>query len=315
MFILGFDNDRLDILETFHSRFGLGGVILFGRNTDDIRNLKKRLNQIRSITSPDILVAIDQEGGDVVRLAGMDFPTFPSAANYAERDDLDGAEHAAAVTAGRLREIGINFNLNPVADVLTNLGNELMSQRCFSCDASRASQYVNAVVQAQKKAGVASCAKHFPGLGDCDIDPHKKLSVSDKPAEFYREINFKPFEAAIESGCQSIMTTHLLARSLDPDNPATFSTNICGHILRDELGFKGLILSDDLDMGAVESLSDASVDALKAGHDAVLVCHSIDKQISCAENVLKAFDTGVLDEQSISRSIERIKKLKSDFAT
>ena len=149
LFILGYEDDRLDILETFHSQFGLGGVILFARNTEDINTLRKRLTQIRDMTSRDILVAVDQEGGRVVRLSGMDFPVFQSPACFGEQHDLTGATHAASVTAQYLRESGINVNLNPVVDILTNPANELMSRRCYANNESDVCRYVEAIIKAQ----------------------------------------------------------------------------------------------------------------------------------------------------------------------
>ncbi len=314
LFVLGFENERLDLVEDFHERYGLGGVIFFSRNYDGADSIRHRLEHLRSVTVPDLLVAVDQEGGRVTRLSGIDFPAYPSPSCFGSRNDLDGAVHAASETARNLKKLGINLNLNPVADVLTNSSSDLLRTRCYSGDASAVCEYVTEVVQAQSSFGVASCAKHFPGLGDCEIDPHHELAVCDRSAAFYREVNFTPFRAAIQANCAAIMTTHMRAKVLDPDQPATFSSDICGRILRDELEFKGVVMSDDLDMGAVAEPSEAAVRAIGSGHDMVLVCHSIDHQISCAEEILRAVDNGTLDEGALTASIERIKRLKTQFS-
>lgn len=314
LFILGFENERLYLVEEFHERFGLGGVILFSRNYDGADSLRHRLDHLRSVTAPDLLISVDQEGGRVTRLSGIDFPAYPSPAYFGSRNDLDGAIHAASVTADRLKALGINFNLNPVADVLTNSDNELMRDRCYSGDAVPVGGYVAGIVEVQNSIGVASCVKHFPGLGDCGMDPHHELAVSDRSAEFYREVNFRPFREAIQANCPAIMTTHMLTKALDPVQPATFSIDICGRILRDELQFEGVVMSDDLDMGAVARPAEAAVRAIGAGHDLVLVCHSIDDQISCAEEILRAVDDGTLDESTLIAGIERVKKLKTEFS-
>jgi len=313
LFMLGFDSEQLDLIKSFYEAFGLGGVILFARNFSSVHDIREIISEIMSLTSDNVIIAVDQEGGGVVRISGSEFPTFPSAASYGNRGDLEGAIHAAEMTARCLLDLGINMNLAPVADVLTNPGNDLMRSRCYSSDTAAVSDYVRAIVGAYNSSGIASCAKHFPGLGDSIVDPHVRLAVSNRLEEFCLEKMYPPFKAAIEENCPAIMTTHLKVKSLDSDNPATYSRPIVTGILRNSLGFNGVILTDDLDMGAIDDLEDAVPLALTAGHDMVLICHSFDKQISCAERVQALIASGELDGDDIKRKIERVRNLKQTF--
>jgi beta-N-acetylhexosaminidase len=169
-------------------------------------------------------------------------------------------------------------------------------------------------VEEQTVKRVASCAKHFPGLGGSSIDPHQKMASSNRSAEFYLERLLPPFKAAMSTGCAAIMTTHIVVPSLDEARPTTFSSSIVSGVLRKELDFEGVILSDDLDMGAVMSENEAVKMALQAGHDMVLICHSIDKQIACAEMVAKAATDGSLNPVEVAASIQRVMALKRSFA-
>jgi beta-N-acetylhexosaminidase len=314
LFILGFDNSRIDVIEDFHARFGLGGVILFSRNIESSQKVVELTKSLRDRTEPTLLVAIDQEGGRVCRIADSEFPVFPSPSYYGHRGDLEGARNAARVTAKMLRQLGINLNLNPVADVLVDPESTLLRDRAYSSITSDVCEYVRAVVEEQTVERVASCAKHFPGLGGSSIDPHQKMASSNRSAEFYRERLLPPFKAAMSTGCAAIMTTHIVVPSLDEARPTTFSSSIVSGVLRKELDFEGVILSDDLDMGAVMSENEAVKMALQAGHDMVLICHSIDKQIACAEMVAKAATDGSLNPVEIAASVQRVMALKRGFA-
>lgn len=313
LFILGFENDHIDILQRFYEEHGLGGVIVFGRNIESPATLGDIIREIRDHTSDDLIVAIDQEGGDVNRLSGSDIPTFPSPSHFGRKGDLAGAAHAARATSKMLLGLGINMNLSPVADVLTNPDNVLMANRCYSGKPAEVGEFVRTVVGEQTESNIASCAKHFPGLGDAVIDPHKAVALSDQTSDFFRRNMFPPFIAAVDAGCPAIMTTHLKVKSLDPEHVATFSRSVCTGIIREEIGFEGVIMTDDLDMGAVENLDDAVPMAISAGHDMVLVCHSVDKQISCAEFLRKLVESGDIPQSGIEERLARIGRLKMRF--
>ncbi len=310
LFLLGFENDRIGLLEEFHDHFGLGGVIVFARNFESTSALKDIILEIKTRTTDDLIVAVDQEGGKVSRLTGQGFPTFPSPAYYGEKGDLEAAVHAAKTTAERLIELGINMNLAPVADVLTNPENTLMRQRCYSGDVNEVCKFVKGVINAQTESGVASCAKHFPGLGDASIDPHKAVAVSDRPPEFFFENSFPPFEAAVKAGVAAIMTTHLFTPSLDPEQMATFSKRICNQILRKSIGFDGVIISDDIDMDAVDDPKLGVSKAISAGHDMVLVSLSFDEQLFYGGSLWESIEAGSIPKPGVEEKISRVQRLK-----
>lgn len=310
LFLIGFENDRIGLVEEFYRSFDLGGVIIFARNVESPSLLKKLIDEIKSRTAGDLIVAVDQEGGEVNRLTGSEFPVFASPAHYGERQDLEGAIHAARVTSRELIKLGINMNLSPVADVLTNRENALMERRCFSGDMQEVSEFTAGVISAQSEAGVASCAKHFPGLGDVSADPHSEIAVCDRPFEFVRDSMLPPFTAAIRAGVQAVMTTHMLVPSVDPTNIATFSPRICTEILRGSLCFGGVIISDDLNMGAVKDAKRAVSRAIAAGHDMALLCHSADDQTNCAAALWDHIQAGDIPRSDIVSRIGRVRNLK-----
>jgi beta-N-acetylhexosaminidase len=313
LFLLGFENTGIGLLEEFHDHFGLAGVIVFGRNFESPSELKEIIDESKARTANNLIVAVDQEGGDVARLSGSGFPTFPSPAYYGERGELQAAVHAARVTSKKLNEVGINMNLGPVADVLTNPDNVLMKRRSYSSDVAEVCRFVLSIVGAQSEFGVASCAKHFPGLGDASIDPHREAAVSEQAAVFFEKNMFPPFAAAVEGGVSAIMTTHLFVPSLDPVHMATFSRRICDEILRESIGFEGVIITDDLNMHAVDDAKEAVPKALSAGHDIVLVGTSFDEQLSFAGRLWESVESGKIPRRAISQKIERVKQLKTRF--
>ncbi len=227
---------------------------------------------------------------------------------------MNGLKHAVTVTSRRLFEHGINMNLSPVADVLTNRKNKLMSRRCYSSDVTQVNKCVETLIDIQSEIGIASCAKHFPGLGDSLIDPHRGVAICDREKDFFVQNMFPPFETAIAHNCPAIMTTHVIAQSLDPDNIATHSRKVVKETLRDSMGFDGVIITDDLDMGGAGDLHSAVVGAIMAGHDMLLICHSFDDQFSCAETILDLLRRGELSVDDIEQRIDRARQMKRKFA-
>jgi beta-N-acetylhexosaminidase len=313
-FILGFDNSRLDLLVDFHSAFGLGGVILFSRNGASALEVESVLREIRSRTEKSIIVAIDQEGGGVVRLAASDFAAYPSPAHYGKTGDLGGARLAAHKTARNLKKIGVNLNLNPVADVLSSERNQLMTDRCYSNSVDDVCEWVQVAVEEQSRAGIASCAKHFPGLGSVEIDPHESVSECDEPISVVESTMLPPFSAAISAGCPVIMTTHVRVPALDSSgNSATGSSAIVEDLLRQRMRFEGIVLTDDLDMGGAGDLLQTAPVALNAGHDMLLICHSCERALELADSVAKGISSGRLSKTRTEKSLERVHVLKESY--
>ncbi|MCD6502493.1 glycoside hydrolase family 3 protein [bacterium] len=245
-----------------------GGVILFERNVAGLGHLRKLTAKIHS-ASPESLIMIDEEGGAKSRLR-RGFPNPPDPRKIASED----IHELYRIAGEALAELGIDVDLAPVVDVAPP--EHILGDRPFSDDAETCAENAAAAIAGLLSAGIIPCAKHFPGLGSASIDPHIAVSVAEEDADF-ADKHFIPFRAAIQAGVPAIMTTHLVAKSLDSTGEiATFSRTMID-ILRNDLGFSGTILSDDLFMGGAGrfDIVERAFRALSAGHDMVLLCSEI----------------------------------------
>ncbi|MCK4857725.1 MAG: hypothetical protein KAT58_07150 [candidate division Zixibacteria bacterium] len=258
----------------FHSLLSqnqLGGIILFARNYDDLEQLKKLTAAVTAVRE-DSFIAVDQEGGNVVRFT-EDFPTYPSSRYFGRRHDPQGLIQSVTQTARQLRPTGVNLNLIPVCDLAPDDPDHVIYSRTYSPDPEEVASIVTEEISCLKREGIMGCAKHFPGLQSACGDPHTVVAVSQRSRDQFRCRDYLPFRAAIASGVEMVMVTHLKADSLDPDNLATFSRKIIDGELRVHLGFAGLIVTDDLQMGAVANIFspvEAATRAIMAGCDILL---------------------------------------------
>jgi beta-N-acetylhexosaminidase len=256
----------------------VGGVVLFKRNVETPEQLRGLVAALRGAAPPGLplLVALDQEGGRVQRLRGP-WTEWPAMRNVAEADDPSLTARFAAALARELREAGFELDFAPVVDVDTNPANPVIGDRSFARTPGEVGRHASAFVAALQAGGVAACAKHFPGHGDTAQDSHHELPRLDHDLARLRSVELPPFRAAIEAGVASVMTAHLLIPALDPTLPATLSPRALA-LLREELGYDGVVFSDDLEMRAVAdrfSIEDRVELALRAGVDALLVCSDV----------------------------------------
>ncbi len=253
----------------------IGGVVLFARNVESPEQLCALVRRLHAAAPDDapLLVAVDQEGGRVQRLREP-WTVWPSMRRIGDHDDPATTRAFAAALAAELLDAGIGLDFAPVVDVATEPSNPVIGDRSFGDTAARVSLHACAFIEALQAAGVAACAKHFPGHGDTTCDSHLELPRLPHDLARLRRIELPPFRAAIEAGVASVMTAHILFPSLDPERPATLSPNVL-RILREELGFEGVVFSDDLEMRAVADrhpIGECVRGALEAGVDALLVC-------------------------------------------
>ncbi len=290
-----------------------GGVILFSRNLADpeqVACLTKTL-QAHAPGAP-LLLAIDEEGGRVSRLPSG-FTTFPAASVIAARQDPDVAYAVAEVTARELRAVGITMNLAPVLDVHSNPANPVIGDRAYGTRPEQVCTYGVAVMQGLWDQGVIPCGKHFPGHGDTTTDSHHVLPVVDADRTRLDDVELEPFRQAIRRGLPAIMSAHVRYPALDADAPATLSRPILTDLLRNELGFQGVTLTDDLEMRAIldhQPIGDASVRALQAGADVLVMCHRQDRQREAVAAILQALERGELSREKLAASVARIQALK-----
>ncbi len=243
----GFVGNELPDWLAARLRDGLGGICLFRENVKSVEQIRALCDQIYA-ANPDAVIAIDEEGGDVTRLYLHVGAPFPGAAVLGRLGDLDLTERVGAQVGWEMRAVGIGLTFAPVADVNSNPNNPVIGVRSFGAEPGPVADHVAAWVRGVQSTGVAGCAKHFPGHGDTSQDSHLSLPSIDADETQVRHRELVPFAAAIRAGVKTIMTSHILFQVLDPKQPATFSPDILGRLLRDELGFTGVAVSDALDM-------------------------------------------------------------------
>ena len=296
LMLIGFEGTRASKeLLNFIRGEEIGGVILFRRNFESAKQLKILISELQEASDGKLIVSIDHEGGRVMRLEDH-FTHFPSAARIAESGA--NAVYDVGLKMGReLSSVGINLNFAPVLDVATNTFNTVIGDRSYGSDPTVVADFAVEMMHGLLDGGVLPCGKHFPGHGDTDLDSHLSLPVVSHTLKRFEECEFHPFRVAVAAGVPMIMTAHLLAPNLDPKWPATISKRITNEILRKDLGFKGVIITDDLRMKGISNLMpipDAAVKALEAGHDMVMICRIMELQRQTLDNIKRAADAGLL---------------------
>ena len=292
---------------------GLGGVVLFAWNVRDPEQVAELTASLRAERG-DVIVATDEEGGDVTRLEAAGGSSYPGNLALGAVDDVALTERVAAAMGADLRAAGITLDLAPVADVNSNPDNPVIGVRSFGADGELVGRHVAAFVRGLQGAGVGACAKHFPGHGDTAQDSHLELPA----VEAVEPGALLPFRAAIEAGVRAVMTAHIVVRSVG-DAPATLSRELLRGLLRDELGFRGLVITDALEMRAISSgigMEEGAVRALAAGADALCLGHYIDdedlRRVHAA--VLEAVRTGQLAEERVREAARRVAEAAAPLA-
>jgi beta-N-acetylhexosaminidase len=297
--------------------FSLGGLILFDRNVEGPEQVAELSYDVQALGSDAPLwVSVDQEGGRVARLKAP-FTEWPPMATLGRSDDIGLAARFAAALAAELKAVGVTLDYAPVLDLHTNPLNAVIGDRALSNDADRAGRLGAAIVKGLQDNGVAACGKHFPGHGDTTADSHEELPIVEHPPDRIRRVECAPFRAAIAAGVAWIMTAHVLVPALDEERPATLSTRIVDGMLRGELGFEGVIVSDDLEMRAIRAsrrVPDAAVEAIVAGCDAILVCAGdVEAQAAVLEALVHAAEQDVIPPRRLDTALMRLRRAKERF--
>ncbi len=295
----------------------LGGVILFKRNIETLEQvvaLNRAIQTAGCRSGSPPFVSLDQEGGPVQRLRGL-ATDLPPMRDLGVRGDPGLAERAGQLLGKELGSLGFNLNFAPVMDVDSNPENPVIGKRSFSSDPELVARMATAFARGLTASGVIPCAKHFPGHGDTRTDSHKTLPILGHELDRLRQIEFVPFRAAIEHVLPVIMTAHILLETIDETYPATLSRKILTEILRAQLGFQGVIISDDLEMAAIAeryTIDEVVELGLRAGVDIFLICHTLDKQQAAFEALVKLGEGKAWARQRIQESATRIARLKRD---
>ena len=289
----------------------IGHVILFKKNITSIEQLRKLITDIDALaTDYPIWVGIDEEGGTVSRLPD-ELVKLPSANTLASKYSEQQVKKIAAQLGQALTRNGIDIDFAPVMDVNSNAANPVIGKRAFSNDPEIVSRYANQFASGLQQAGVIPVAKHFPGHGDTDVDSHEGLPVIHKSLEQLQQLELRPFQEAIEQGIDSIMIGHLLVPALDKENPASLSPKVVTGLLREQMNYDGILITDDLTMGALDrSLPQAIVAAIQAGNDIALANGTLDEVLKGKQLVMQAIEQGVIPIQQVNESVYRIMKRK-----
>lgn len=301
------DDDSLYMLNQYH----MGGVILFDRNMESPEQVKQLTSDLQSQSNEKVplFIGIDEEGGDVVRMAEKLTPP-PSQKEIGATGDIEQAKTWAIKTAKSLKEMGINVNFAPVADVGSN------DKRSYSTDTNTVIDFVRAATKGYQQENIIYSLKHFPGIGKGRVDSHVDSSSIDVTKEILMAEDIIPFKTIIDENGPNdyfILVSHLKYPALDEEYPASLSSKIMTDLLRNELGYKGIIITDDMEMGAVANHNDfrsIGVNAVKAGADIVLVCHEYEHQQEVYLGLLDAVNSGEISQERIDESVKRIIKVK-----
>jgi len=294
---------------------GLAGVTLYGMNIEDFRQLAALTARLRT-AAPEPVIAIDEEGGDVTRISHQDGSDYPGNAALGAIDDVELTRAVYAALGADLAARGINLNLAPAVDVNAAAGNPVIGTRSFGADPDLVARHAVAAVTGMQSAGVAACAKHFPGHGSTTEDSHLELATVDAPLSVLRARDLPPFEAAIAAGVRAIMPGHVRVPELTGDLPASLSRRAQTDLLRGELGFTGVIVSDGLEMQAVSErygIPEAAVQAVIAGTD--LLCMGRDQDqlslLTVKAALIAAVRSGRLPGERLEEAAARVAELRA----
>jgi beta-N-acetylhexosaminidase len=290
---------------------GVGGYIIFGYNIVDQQQVGALTAELRA-ARPDVLLSIDEEGGDVTRLAhGVGSP-YPGNAALGAVDDLGLTERIYRAIGLDLLRAGFNVNLAPTIDVNTTDDNPIIGTRAFGADAAKVAAHAAAAITGLQSVGVAACAKHFPGHGATSTDSHHELPTVDVPVELLRERDLAPFAAAIKAGTQAVMTAHIRVPVLTGDLPATLSRATMFDLLRREMGFTGVVITDALEMHGVAEpaggTAKAAALALAAGNDLLCLGSRVDSELveETVTEILAGIEAGWLPLSRVEEAADRV---------
>ncbi|MFQ5802195.1 MAG: beta-N-acetylhexosaminidase [Candidatus Methylomirabilales bacterium] len=304
----------------FLQEWGLGGVILLGSNLKSpaqILELTRALRELAASPSPSLFIGVDQEGGRVSRLKPP-FTQFPPAARLGTHGSEELARRVGGVIGEELRAVGINVDFAPVLDVHTNPDNPVIGDRAFAADPDVVARMGIAFSRGLQAEGVSATGKHFPGHGDTSTDSHLDLPIVHHPKDRLARVELYPFRRAIEAGLSMLMTAHVLCPALDPALPATLSPLVLTQLLRNEMGFEGIIVSDDLSMEAIAgrwSAEEAACRFIEAGGDLIMMVNNVERQQAMLHGLLHAVRSNRLPEARLETSLGRILNVKKGLSS
>ena len=304
-------------LRALAREFDLGGIILFARNVDSPEQVAEVAREARELVRElPLWVSVDQEGGRVARLRSP-FTLWPAMQTLGRSGDDTLAARFARALAAELRAVGVTLDFTPVLDILTNPKNPAIGDRALAQTPEDVARLGAVIIETLQSEGIAACGKHFPGHGDTSTDSHHALPLIEHPPDRLDAVELVPFTRAISAGVAGIMTAHILVPSIDEERPGTLSPAIVTGLLKQKLGFGGVVFTDDIGMKAISArytTAEATVGALAAGCDAVLMCgDSQEAQFTALEAVIHAVEAGTLPASRVEDALARHRRIKERF--
>jgi beta-N-acetylhexosaminidase len=320
-FLIGFEGHTASVeVRELIRDLGVGGVVLFGRNVADPAQVAELVRELQACARDagrerPLLVAVDQEGGRVARLREP-WTLWPPARAVGRYGQEGAARRMGRALARELSACGIRLDFAPCVDVDTNPNNPVIGDRSFGADPGLVGRMGAALIEGLQEGGVAACAKHFPGHGDTEVDSHLDLPAVDHSRGRLDDVELPPFRRAIASGVATVMTSHVLVRELDDALPASLSAKVTSGLLRDGLGFGGVVVSDDFDMKAISrhwAPERVSVLAAGAGCDLLAFCRSHEAQVAAIEGLIRALETSEIPWKAAEAAEARLRALEERF--
>jgi beta-N-acetylhexosaminidase len=316
--IAGFAGHALPAdLRALAREFDLGGIILFARNVESPEQVAEIAREARLLTQElPLWVSVDQEGGRVARLRSP-FTVWPPMLTLGRSGDEQLAVRFARALAAEMRAVGVTLDYTPVLDIRTNPKNTAIGDRALAETPEAVARLGRIVIETLQAEGIAACGKHFPGHGDTSTDSHFELPLVEHPPDRLEAVELVPFKAAIEARVACIMMGHLLVPAIDEERPATLSPTLVNGWLKTKLGYQGMVITDDLEMKAISqrySTPEATIEAIAAGCDAVLLCGaSQEPQFAAMEAVIHAVESGDLPLARVEDALARHRRTKERF--
>ena len=315
MFCVGFAGTSVPVEMRELVDRGVGGAVLFRRNFADARQFADLCGELKQYAGRPFLTSIDQEGGRVIRL-GAPFTQVPSMRAIGRTGDAELARQIGSLLAKELRAANVDMDFAPVLDVDTNPANPVIADRSFGRTPELVSKMGLALIDGLQQEGVAACGKHFPGHGDTSQDSHLDLPRLPHGMERLNGVDLPPFAAAARAGVAAIMTAHVIFEAIDPDFPATMSRAVLTGLLRERLGFDGVIVSDDLEMKAIANhykLEEVIVRGANAGVDLFAICYTPATQNAAIGALVRAVERGDVARETIDAAVRRLDRLCAKF--
>ncbi|MGV8981725.1 beta-N-acetylhexosaminidase [Clostridium sp.] len=319
MTIVGIEGyDLNENTKSLLQKYKVGGVILFANNVQETNQLLKLLNSLKSENLQNkipLFLSVDEEGGRVTRMP-VEFEKFPTNKAIGKINDEALSYSIGGCIAYEIGSFGFNMDFAPVLDVNSNPNNPVIGNRSFGANASIVSSLGIQTMKGIQSQNIIPVVKHFPGHGDTSVDSHMGLPSVNNDLKRLKSFELKPFVEAIKNDADAVMIAHILLPKIDKENPSSMSKIIITDILRRELKFNGVIITDDMTMGAITknyNISEAAVKSVKAGTDIVLVCHGYDNEIAVINALKNSVSKGEISEKSIDESVYRILLLKEKY--